>query len=87
MCKNVFCGSVLTLLDFQKLEDLNIQITWELPKLHQIDNGSQHTTFKSLKEMLKAEKVYVDKNKFTKEEENIIVKNWQCFSKVFRINL
>lgn len=64
----------------QKADGLEIEINWELPKLHTID-------FKSNKRIAKLKKKLGDTanislTPFLESEEELIKRNWETFSRV-----
>lgn len=72
--------------NFQKLKELNIDVDWELPRLHQLDNGSQKMSIKLLQKKIKSENIKLSSTNFTEKEQIKIKRNWIKFCEVILLN-
>lgn len=72
--------------NFQKLKELNIDVDWELPRLHQLDNGSQKMSIKLLQKKMQSGKIKLSSTNFTEKEQIKIKRNWIKFCEVILLN-
>lgn len=72
--------------NFQKLKELNIDVDWELPRLHQLDNGSQKMSLKLLQKKTQSENIQLSSTIFTEKEQIKIKRNWIKFCEVILLN-
>uniref|UniRef100_A0A1B6IA74 Myb-like domain-containing protein n=1 Tax=Homalodisca liturata TaxID=320908 RepID=A0A1B6IA74_9HEMI len=69
--------------ELQRLKKLNIKITWELPKIHALDNGSHHMSLKKLRTILGPDSDLLCDDKFSSQEVKQIKRNWKKFCKIY----
>lgn len=78
------CSSLIN--NFQKLKELNIDVDWELPRLHQLDSGSQKVSIKLLQKKMQSENIKLSSTNFTEKEQIKIKRNWIKFCEVILLN-
>lgn len=59
---------------------------WKLPRLHQLDNGSQKMSHKLLQKKAQSKNIKISTSNFTEKEQSQIKKNWKMFCEVILLN-